>query len=225
MKTTLTRKERRAEKTFMRGLDVPKRRTKRPVILAMIGLVGSGKSSVARYAAARIGAVVIAGDNIRVELRKQGERYENARRIAEDAALRVIESSGSVVLDSDFSDAKKRARIKRLAKAHRIRLVYVRTHCDFDVMVGRTIAATYRSHASDFFGGATSKWRGTGQTKGAAVKLREMWRRTPRHYRWVNQTGGQWVLKKLPVRVIEIDTTDARRWKGAVDRVLLKLRR
>jgi len=47
--------------------------TQTPVIVAIIGLVGSGKSSVAQELAKHIGATVIEGDDIRIELRKQME--------------------------------------------------------------------------------------------------------------------------------------------------------
>src|SRR3989344_4709532 len=57
----LTAKEERAQKAFVSNLKYASRKTKEPVIVAMIGLIGSGKSSVA------------------TELAKQGERYEKMR--------------------------------------------------------------------------------------------------------------------------------------------------
>ena len=65
---TLTKKERSAENSFQAKLGIRKRKTKKPLIVAMIGLVGSGKSSVARELARHIGATVVEGDAIRVEL-------------------------------------------------------------------------------------------------------------------------------------------------------------
>ena len=69
----LTKKERAAQDAFMAKLDIKKRKTEKPVIVAVIGLVGSGKSSVAQELAKHIGATVIEGDDIRIELRKQME--------------------------------------------------------------------------------------------------------------------------------------------------------
>ena len=216
-----TKKERAAQSAFMAKLVVKKRKTKRPIVVALIGLVGSGKSSVARELAKHIGATVIEQDAIRVELRKQRERYERSRAIAENAAIEVIRQGGNVVLDSDFVDEKKRASLREKARKAGVRPVFIRTYCDFDVMVGRVLAATYRNRADDFFGGAFSKWKGA--QKGAAVKVREMWRRTPLHYRWVNQGGGKWVLKKFPFAIFaEIDTTSGS-WKREVERCAKKL--
>src|SRR3989338_2640014 len=75
----LTAKEERAQKAFVSNLKYASRKTKEPVIVAMIGLIGSGKSSVATELAKHIGATVVSGDGIRIELRKQGERYEKMR--------------------------------------------------------------------------------------------------------------------------------------------------
>ena len=86
------------------------------------------------------------------------------------------------------------------------------------------LIADYRDDVDDFFGGAPSKWKGSEQTKGAAVKVREMLRRTPHHYRWVNEVGGRWILKKLPFPVFaEIDTTDEEQWKRNVEKCARKL--
>jgi len=45
-KEKLTQKERKAQEKFLANLQIKKRKTKKPVIVAIIGLVGSGKSSV-----------------------------------------------------------------------------------------------------------------------------------------------------------------------------------
>lgn len=213
----LTSKEQVAQKSYLAKLDVQKRKTDKPVIVAIIGLVGSGKSSVAQELAKHIGANVIEGDDIRIELRKENERYERARAIAENIALEVVRQGGNVILDSDFVDAKKRASIREKARKAHVRLVFLCTYADFDIMVGRALAADYRNSVNDFFGGASSQWKGSEQSKGAVVKVREMWRRTPHHYRWENKGGGQWVIKNPPCLVIaDIDTTDEKKWKKEV---------
>ncbi len=91
-------------------------------------------------------------------------------------------------------------------------------------MVGRALTANYENKADDFFGSADSKWQGSEQSKGAVVKVREMWRRTPNHYRWVNKGGGQWLIKNPPCKVLaDIDTTDEYQWKFEVEKLSQKL--
>ena len=187
----------------------------------MVGAVGSGKSSVARVLAKAIGAKVIAGDAVRVELRNQSKSFSQVRNIAEKTATAILRQGRSVVLDSDFVDLKKRRSLESKAKQNGARVVYVRTFCDRDIMIGRLISAKYSPKS--FFGGASSEWRG--KNNGAVVALREMWRRTPRHYRWSEKGGGTFLLKKLPIKFIaEIDTTTSS-WKIKTRKVAQKIRR
>lgn len=234
---TLTPKELCAQKSFLAKLDVKKRKTKKPVIVAIIGLVGSGKSSVAKELAGHIGATVVDGDKIRVELRKQGEHYEGTRKIAENVAFGIIVRDGNVILDSDHIDSKKRASIRQKAKKFGAKLIFIRVHTDsgldvrqglvgsdLDIMIGRAISATYKNNPEDFFGSAHSDWGGDQQNKGALIKIREMLRRMPHHYRWINWAGGVWVLKELPFRVFaKINTSYPEQWKQEVENCAKKI--
>ncbi len=216
-----------AQKMFLTGLKFSKRKTKKPVMVAIVGLVGSGKSSVVKELAGKIGATIIEGDAIRICLRKSAERYENASKIGENATMKVIEKGGNVIFDSDFVNPEKRKRLAQVAKKTDAKVIFVRTYADYDIMAGRVISAKYQNKIDDFFGGASSSWKGSEQIKGAAVKLREMWRRTPHHYEWDKKAvsgGGAWVLKKLPFKVFAgIDTSDPKKWKQEVAKLAHKL--
>ena len=223
---TLTREEEMAKRVFVAKLKKQARKTEDRFIIAMIGLIGSGKSTVAKELAKHIGATVVEGDAIRVELRQRGAKsYKRARAIAEDVALQLIEEGNNVILDSDFIDAKKRASLREKARKAGVRVHFLCTYADLDVTIGRIITADYHKHAEDFFGGASTKWEGSEQSHGAVVKLREMFRRLPQHYRWINKIGGKWEIKNPPCRVIaDIDTTNATKWKVEVERVAKKSR-
>jgi len=232
-KEKLTAKEKKAQNTFLASLKVAKRKTKNPVVVAMIGLVGSGKSSVARKLAGLIGANIIEGDEIRVLLRKEGEKYEGTRKIAENAALEIIKKGGNVVMDSDHIDAKKRASLRAKAKSagiKGIKLVFICTYSEdggqpgipgftLDTMIGRNMTGAY----DEFFGEAKTSWQGNKQKKAAVVKLREMIRRLPHHYRWENKNGGRWIIKNPPCAVFaDINTADPD-WKLEVRKIAQKL--
>ena len=222
---SFTKKEKLAQAEFMKILPTIRRKTRGPVVVAMVGLVGSGKSFIAQELAEGIGAVVLKGDAIRVELRKAEERYEGQSRIAENAAVEILRQGNNVVIDSDHIDAKKRASLRAKVKKHGL-LFFVRTHADYDIMAGRTITADYLNRPEDFFGGASTPWNGNEQSRGAVVKLREMWRRTPHHYRWENKGGGRWILRKLPFRVFAtIYTGNAGGWKQDVRNVVARINR
>lgn len=190
---------------------VIKRKTTAPIIIGMIGIVGSGKTSVAEVLAETLGAVLISGDDIRVKLRKEKERYEGTRKIAEDLAVEALKLGGNVVIDSDFIDEKKRSSLIAKAKKVRARVLFVRVFADPDVIIGRIMA----NPANDFFRGASSVWKG--DSAGNVVKLREFWRRTPRHFTWRDRTGGEWRPKKLPVRLLaDVNTSDEAVWRQQV---------
>ncbi|MCK4553430.1 AAA family ATPase [Candidatus Parcubacteria bacterium] len=220
-----TSKEQRAQKAFFSTLEVKERTTKQPVIVAIVGLVGSGRSFVAKKLAKHISATVIEGDKIRIELRKQNVSYEKAQIIAENTIIEVIKRGGNVVVDSDNVTEEKRITLQDITELMGATLFYIRTCMDPDVMFGRIVTALCRDLPDDFFGGASSKWdpeeflEADEQSKGAAVKFREMWRRTPLHYDWINKGGGTWTLKKLPFVNFEIDTTYTKKWKEDVIRI------
>ena len=214
--------EEEAQNEFMTKLKISKRKTGTPVIVALIGLVGSGKSTVARKLASLIGATVVGGDEIRVELRKKNQSYDRARLVAENTALEILKSGGNVIMDSEHLDSKKSASLRVKAKKTKATVLFVRVFADYDVMAGRIVSADYQSN--DFFGGASSKWNRSIQDRGVVVKLREMWRRTPNHYRWVNKVGGKWILKLPQFKLFaKVDTTDEKKWPKEIEKIANKI--
>lgn len=219
-KRILTAKERLVQGIFIRRLGATKQKIKTPFVVAMIGLVGSGKSSVAQELGAQLDAVVVRADDIRVELYHQGEGYDRVWAIAENIATEILERDGRVILDSDFADAKKRASLREKVRKMGAHLVFIRVHCDFDVMSER-IRANDPGEIFEITASLSQAF-----DKGKDVKMRDMIRRTPIHYRWVHQGVGRWVLKRFPFRIFaEIDTTDAGSWKREVKKCAQELSR
>ncbi len=224
-KEQLSSKAQQAQDAYLSSLNIRERKTRNPVVVSLLGLVGSGKSTVSRELAPLIGATIVEGDAIRIQLRKVGEPYKYVRQIAENVAWEVIKRGGNVILDADQIDDKKRASIREKVKKAGAELYFIRVSADPDVMFGRILAAEYRRSPDDFFGGARNRWEeGTDQQRGAVIKFKEAWRRTPQHYRWINEGGGRWELKKLSfVLLVDIDTTDSTKWKNEVKKAAQKL--
>lgn len=194
-------------------------KSKKPKIVAIVGLVGSGKSSVAKYLAKLIGAKVISANAIRVALRKKNKGYDQVANLVEKETSLAIKRGKNVILDSDFVNSKKREKLE--SKASKLaKIFYLRIFSEKDIMIGRLISAKYTSN--DLYGGASTDW--PGKNKGAIVALREMWRRTPHHYKWSEIGGGRFELRKLPIKFIaEIDTT-TQSWKTQIKKSAKRIR-
>src|SRR3989338_6162798 len=222
----LSEKEIVAQRQYLLSLkNFSERKTKKPLIIGLIGLIGSGKSTIAEEMALMVGATVVSGDQIRVFLRKKGERYERARKIAENVAEGIIINGGNVIIYSDFIYQKKRVSLKEKAKKMGAKEIFIRTYSEIDVMIGIIFEADYKNTPDDFYGGASSAWQG--KNKGAVVKEREMICRMLSHYVAINVGNGRYKfeLKKLPFKVFaKIDTTSENKWKQEVKMVAGQIR-
>lgn len=214
----LTKKEERAQKKFLAGVDIIPRKTKKPIVIALVGLVGSGKSFVANELAKLISAVVVEGDTIRVCLSREKERYEGARKIAENVVAEIIKKGGNIVIDSDHINSAKRASLREKVKQAGARLILIRTYADKYAMIENAITEKYS--VNNLFSRAARKLRRQNDFGAPVVKIFEMTRRTPHHYRWLNKGGGKWVLKKLPFTVFaKVDTTDKKKAFAQIQKI------
>ncbi len=192
---------------------------KKLLLVLMTGLVGSGKSTVAKELARALHARLVRSDAIRAALRRNGKQYDTVRTLALREVENALGSGKSVVLDADVVDSDAVQNARALAKKHGADVSIVRTICDIDVAIARAITGRYGTPASDLFVAADSLVKKPSRLKGASVKVREMMRRLPHHYRWDASEGGRWVLKKRAVTAT-IDTTDAAASKNALRRFL-----
>ena len=200
----LTEKEKLAQENYFKKINLNvQRKAKKPVVIAMVGLIGSGKSHIADKIALAISGVVLKADDVRIELRKVHEKYEGTRKITENIAVELLDGGINVILDSDYIDDKKRASIRGKVKKTGAKIIFVRTLCDRDIMLERILEQKFEKSRDDFFGGASTKAK---ENTGVIVKLRELWRRTPQHYRWINESGGKWVPRKLSFKHIVVNT-------------------
>lgn len=202
------------QRELVRGLRVKRRRTKQPIILAMIGVSGAGLSTVARAFSQKLGWAVIEKNRIRVKLHEEGPGFTPAAtdRIAYAMLSTVMRGHGNAILDSDFAEKAKRRRLTRASRRWGARVAYLQVVCDRDVMLERMLRAGYNPRRDIF--------------KSAAVAVREHNRRYPWHYRWSPAEGGRYTLSRPPVKVLTtLNTSDPERWKKRVWVLAKRLRR
>jgi aminoglycoside phosphotransferase family enzyme/predicted kinase len=140
--------------------------TTRPILLATCGLMGTGKSTLARALARRFGLVYLSSDVTRkrlVGLAPTEHRYESfgSGIYAEEYSRRTYEallreagewlSRGcSVVVDASFKRSAERAAIRRLADDLGIDLLFVECVCSEELIRSRVEQRVKRSgEASD----------------------------------------------------------------------------
>lgn len=224
-KTKLTAKEREVQQKFIEALGLLEKKDTPGKIVGIVGLIGSGKSRIAQALAKTLPAIVVEGDAVRMCLRDAGASYDRTWKICENAAIAAAGSGAYIVIDADYIAAEKRASLNQAAKNARMEVIYLRTMCDFDVMIGRMIAASYPEDS--FFGGASTQWQGTADQRGAVVKIREFIMRLAGHYKMEKTkypTRYAWTPRKFSFVHFIIDTTDEKKWPEEVKRIAKQIR-
>lgn len=138
-------KSRRKQDEARRLLDLASRaahRPRRPRVIAVGGLIGAGKSTLADRLSAELGLPVISSDATRKFLggvaptdRGPPALYGEAMtRATHDEmfrrARRVLEAGRGVILDATFRDADQRASARALARYHDCPFVFLELRCD-----------------------------------------------------------------------------------------------
>jgi len=76
---------------------------KRPVriVICPVGLVGSGKTTVAKVLTERLGLIRVSSDEIRLLLRERGNNFQRVQELGERVLKRFAEQGYSLIIDSD----------------------------------------------------------------------------------------------------------------------------
>jgi len=105
----------------------------RPAVVVLCGLVGTGKSSVARASAELLAGVTISSDVVR---RRSGAAPVYSERAKEtiyksllERAKPVLESGRVAILDATFDRARRRAQVLRFAATQGVPALLLETRC------------------------------------------------------------------------------------------------
>jgi predicted kinase len=124
-----------------------------PVLIILTGLVGTGKSTVGKMIAKRIGAVMLSTDVIRRELfPKRTYSKEESRRTYEEMlerAAKLLSKNKSVILDATFSKEDYRNEAKDIARKTKSGWQVVELTCDPKVIRERFSARKKTSDPSE----------------------------------------------------------------------------
>ena len=130
--------------------------TARPVLVAMTGLSGTGKSTVAAALARALDATIFASDAVRKELAGQAgpapaaweqglygpEQTEATYGRLWELAAETLAAGRTAILDATFLSGERRERLAAVARAAGVPLVLVETVCGEETAIGRIAART-----------------------------------------------------------------------------------
>lgn len=112
-----------------------------PVVVAVCGLPGVGKSTVSSYLTDRLDGVRLRTDAIRKEIIDDPEYTDNEReRVYDELLSRArhrLRGGNSVVLDATFADDGHRKRTERIAEEVGVGFRLIRVVCEPDVVKQR----------------------------------------------------------------------------------------
>ena len=214
----------RAVSELFEQLRPSARYTSTPKVVAMIGLVGSGKSWVARRIAENMGAAIVETEAIRVYMLTRGmvevDDSGTLFRIRARLAYKLLTLGYSVVLDADHVGTDDQSFVTLLALCSRVPCFYVRTVCNLIVHVVRIQRFTNMSESLyRYFASRHEEIRNF--MLPSAMRQHEMMRRIGFHYRFSARPDGRWVLRSfdhIPGLVtLQTDGTD---WEEVLDRAM-----
>ena len=132
--------------------------TVRPALIAMTGLSGTGKSTVAAALARALDAPIFASDVVRKELSgkagpasaawEQGlyapVRVEATYERLIELATQTLAAGRAAILDATFLEGKRRERLAAVSRSAGVPLVLVETVCDEEAALGRILMRAKR---------------------------------------------------------------------------------
>lgn len=203
---------RQAERSFVKALrDIAPRTTRKPVVVLMVGLIGSGKTQVARVLADELGAVLLEGSEIYQHFERMHAREGSVRRAAEEAALVILKQGGNVIIDRDNVGWLVHSSFRLRAKVHRLAEIYtIRTTADMKKMLLRVATGQSEHFATDTAARLTLRLH---NGLDHIAELSEFFCRAQLHYVIGRHNGMPVRLRKLPFPVFATIDTTTRGWR------------
>lgn len=96
--------------------QLPDKKAPQPFVIGIIGLIGSGKTTVAKLLTKKLaGTALVKSDSARFLLKEAGLEWgENVREVLFNTAQWLLRNDYSVIFDRDFIEEKKRKNTQKL---------------------------------------------------------------------------------------------------------------
>ncbi len=117
---------------FLSRLSLPETKADRPFIVAMIALVGSGRTTVAKLLAKKLpGAILVQANSARFLLKESEMEWgDNVKQILKGVAEDLLSKGYGVIFDGNASDEAERKNIQEIADKTGATVYYIRINID-----------------------------------------------------------------------------------------------
>lgn len=117
---------------FLSRLKLPTEKAAKPFVVATIGLIGSGRTTVAKMFTEKLeGAVLVKSDSARYLLKESGLPWgDNVCQILKAVAIDLLGKGYGVVFDGNAADEKDRENISEIVSQTGADVHYVRINID-----------------------------------------------------------------------------------------------
>lgn len=122
-------------KDFLSRLSLPAQKADSPFIIATIGLVGSGRTTVAKIITEQVnGAVLVQANSARFLLKEAGLPWgENVRQILKQVSKDLLAKGYGIIFDGNASDEDDRKNIDEIAQGTGAKTFYIRITIDPEI--------------------------------------------------------------------------------------------
>jgi predicted kinase len=110
---------------YQEKIKIPKNKIKKQFLLCFVGLVGSGKSTVAKLLSKKLGLIRIVSDEVRVILKKEGFNFKKVIDISKVVTSNYLDLGCSLALDGDSIQPQVRQYFNNLGRIKKIKIIWI----------------------------------------------------------------------------------------------------
>ncbi len=110
---------------YEESLLIPEKKIEKPIMICIIGLIGSGKTTVVNLLVKKLPLLAISANEIRKILKEKGFDYNRAAEISFKLSEKYIKKGYSIAVDKDCNSDESKSYIDSLNKKYDIEIIWI----------------------------------------------------------------------------------------------------